>query len=266
MSIRAVLRRSYTAVGLARDICNLREFPRRARAKAQVRAYVGRHAMRKLQLGCGRNILEGWLNTDLCPCHEEVVFLDASQPFPIGDETFDFVFSEHLIEHLTVSQGRSMLRECCRILRPGGAIRVATPDLRKIVGLLDPGPSNMERTYLEWSTRNYVPWAPVPDAVYVVNNFFRDWGHQFIYDEATLRYQLHDAGFVEVHGCRYSESETPELRGVETHAAATGNEAMMVFETMILQARKPELGQPSRQIETDLKPAGNRAARHDVRC
>jgi SAM-dependent methyltransferase len=189
------------------------------------------------------------LNTDLSPARKEVVFLDASRPFPIESGTFDFVYSEHTIEHLTQLQGRLMLSECFRVLRPGGAIRMATPDLRRIITLLEPAPSEFVRTYLEWSTQMFLPWAPGPSGVCVVNNFFRDWGHQFIYDEDTLRYQLGQAGFVEIHACEYSKSETPEFRRVESHAAATSNEAMMMFETMVLEARKPGAG-----------PSGSRCA------
>ena len=239
MSISGILRRSRTAVGLMGDFRRLWEFRRRVKARAQIRAYLRRHRVCTLQLGCGFNGLEGWLNTDLAPARKEIVFLDVSRRFPIAGATFDLVYSEHLIEHLTLPQGRVMLSECYRILRPGGAIRIATPDLRRIIGLLKPAPTELERMYLEWSTQKFLPWAPGPSGACVVNNFFRDWGHQFIYDEDMLRFQLDDAGFVGIHGCEYSESAVPEFRGVETHAAATGNEAMIVFETMILEARKP---------------------------
>ena len=45
-----------------------------------------------LNLGCGPNILEGWLNTDIEPIDDRVVYLDAGKPFPFEDETFDFIF------------------------------------------------------------------------------------------------------------------------------------------------------------------------------
>jgi predicted SAM-dependent methyltransferase len=52
------------------------------------------------------------------------------------DNTFDYIFSEHMIEHVDHDGAVAMLRECYRVLKPGGTICMATPDLAVIVGLL----------------------------------------------------------------------------------------------------------------------------------
>jgi len=83
----------------------------------------------KLNIGAGPFPLRGWFNTDIRPVSREVFYLDASEEFPFADQTFDYVFSEHLIEHLTYEEGLSMLSESYRILKPHAKLRVATPDL-----------------------------------------------------------------------------------------------------------------------------------------
>ena len=98
-------------------------------APRQIGAYIKRSEDRKLQIGTGSNVLDGWLNSTLYPFVPGTVFLDASQPFPISTGSFDYIFSEHVIEHLEFAEAETMLREGFRILKPAGRIRLATPDL-----------------------------------------------------------------------------------------------------------------------------------------
>ena len=102
----------------------------------KIRTYLHNHSLKKLQLGTSNNPISGWLNTDLLPTSREVVYLDATRPFPFDGEVFDYVFSEHVIEHLEHPSAVSMLHECFRVLKPGGRIRISTPDLRVLIGLL----------------------------------------------------------------------------------------------------------------------------------
>jgi len=79
----------------------------RTRRHERVETYLRSHSVRKLQLGTGSNVYEGWLNTDIVDYkrENEVVYLDATKPFPLPDAAFDFVFSEHMIEHMTYPDG-----------------------------------------------------------------------------------------------------------------------------------------------------------------
>jgi predicted SAM-dependent methyltransferase len=88
--------------------------------------------------------LAGWLNTDVDPKGIGVYYLDAGKPFPIQDQSFDYIFNEHLIEHFTYRDGLRVLQECYRVLKPGGAIRIATPDMDKIIGLRSEEKSDLQ--------------------------------------------------------------------------------------------------------------------------
>jgi predicted SAM-dependent methyltransferase len=58
---------------------------------------------------------------------EGTVFLDATTPFPFDCGTFDYIYCEHMIEHISWQKGQTMLRECHRVLKPRGVMRIATP-------------------------------------------------------------------------------------------------------------------------------------------
>lgn len=204
--------------------------------------YLRSHDERKLHLGAGNNELEGWLNTDLFPPYDSLMHLDASKPFPFADATFDFVFSEHMIEHISYADGLTMLNECHRVLKPGGLVRISTPDIRFLIELYDAQSTAVTDAYLDWQTQwineNEPRVAVPPHPVHVINNFVRDWGHQFIYDQASLARAITGAGFTDIRQCEINQSDHAKLRGLENTARAP--DGLVALETMTLEARKPE--------------------------
>jgi predicted SAM-dependent methyltransferase len=160
--------------------------------------YILQSEVRKLHLGCGWNLLPGWLNADYRPLCREVLYLDARQPFFFLDETFDYIFSEHMIEHISYNDGLKTLAECHRILRRGGKIRVSTPDLAFLIALYNGDKSSLQREYIAWANSNFLKDVPSDNEVFVINNFVRDWGHTFIYDEKTLKSVMASVGFTEI--------------------------------------------------------------------
>lgn len=194
----------------------------------RIERYLREHEERKLQLGAADKPLRGWLNTDLHDYgRSDLVFLDARKAFPLPDASFDVVYSEHMLEHLTYTDGQHCLRECFRVLRPGGTIRIATPSLERLAGLYEAG--ELQERYVRWAAATLEPElkAPLPGAV--VNNFFRSWGHEFIYDHDTLHHALTEAGFIEI--------EKRPIGELERHLAE--EPAFNAYETFVLEARRP---------------------------
>jgi predicted SAM-dependent methyltransferase len=200
-----------------------------------IATYYAQHAVRKLHLGCGTFVLDGWLNTDLFPKSPSVVQLDATQTFPLPSATVDATYSQHIIEHVPYADGLRLLSEAYRVLKPGGTLRIATPDLRFLLAVYTRPADPLHQRYISWSIKRHVSDAPYVDRVFVVNNYFRAWGHAFIYDEATLRTAFERAGFSKVRRMALNESADPLLRGL---SCADVLDEFLVLETMTLEAQK----------------------------
>jgi predicted SAM-dependent methyltransferase len=88
-----------------------------------------------LNLGCGQRFHPAWTNLDLQPAHPSVRRWDVTQPLPFADGSFDAVYHSHLLEHLPRAQALPFLTECRRVLKPGGVLRLAVPNLEAIARL-----------------------------------------------------------------------------------------------------------------------------------
>jgi predicted SAM-dependent methyltransferase len=245
------LRRSRTLRGLREDLQIARrrlrpaeQTPEEVARRTQqdvVERYLATHDVACVEIGAGNTVVEGWLGTDLRPRHREVLQLDATQTFPFPDHSLDYVHAEHLIEHISFQQGQRTLAECRRVLKPGGVVRLATPDLALLVAIYrgDAGPEGEH--YLRWAYNAFLRRAPHVHPTFLLNHNLRAWGHTFVYDAEVLRMALEDAGFIDIEQCELGESRHERLRGVERHHAK-GSEARdraVRFETMIFEATNP---------------------------
>jgi predicted SAM-dependent methyltransferase len=193
--VRSIVRSALDIVGVLEPIC---EFKRKL-ADRKIQQAFDPTRFKKLNLGCGNNPLPGWFNADL-NVEQGVFRLDATKPFPFPSNSFEEIFTEHMIEHISYTDALAMLKECYRVLRPGGKLRVTTPDLKFLIALYEPT-TELQRRYIKWATDLFVPWAPRPNSAFIINNFVRDWGHTFIFDEPTLREAFERAGFENIKSC-----------------------------------------------------------------
>lgn len=168
-----------------------------------------------LNIGSGTALKQQFLNCDLSPQYNDVFALDVTHPFPWASDVFGYVFSEHMIEHIPYERGNSMLKECFRILRPGGIIRIVTPSIEFLCQLFQEPLGTKEKEYIAWAQRQLTPNAPAPLSSFVFNTFVRSWGHVFIYDRVTLKMTMEDAGFRRVIECKISISRFEFLTGLE---------------------------------------------------
>lgn len=241
--IKSTVKRSGFIVGQVRalraGLLDLQQMYWAAIRGGKIRAYLKENPAPKLHIGASYCLLPGWLNTDFILESSDVIYLDATRPFPFADNVFDYVTGEHMIEHIDYAGAEVMLRECYRVLKPGGRIRLATPDLQVLAGLCATEKTPAQQAYIDFVAHRSLPGVNTCKATFVVNNAFRAWGHQFLYDPETLRQALAGHGFEDIKSCQPGLSDDPNLRGLEAHGKNIGNEAINQFETFILEARVP---------------------------
>ena len=121
--------------------------------KMRIKRYLKSTKVPKLQIGCCKNVLKGWLNTDISLRCLHGIYLDAGKRFPFPDSSFNYVYSEHLFEHLNYQQGINMLKESYRILKPDGVIRIATPDFQFLLRLYEEPDNPIHKKYIEYSAK-----------------------------------------------------------------------------------------------------------------
>lgn len=206
--------------------------------KRRIKKYLESHNETKLQIGCGGNLLFEWLNTDISLhiCRRGAIYMDAGKPFPLPDRSIDYIYSEHIFEHLTEEQGLCMLKECRRVLKKDGVVRLATPNFCFLLDLYNNAQDPLINEYILWSTRTFLGTDTLFSPIFVINNFHTNWGHRIIYDFHTLKSQFLKAGFNNVYLCNIGESRYKAFLNIEHHQyciPAKFNE----LETMVVEAK-----------------------------
>jgi predicted SAM-dependent methyltransferase len=154
----------------------------------------------RLNIGCGRLPLRGWINLDIqaLPGVDRVV--DARAGLPFRDAAA--VYAEHFLEHLTLTEAVEFLQASHAALAPGGKLRLSTPNLA-------------------WVWRTHVPdvgeEAEVRRRTLVANRAFYGWEHRFVWTRELLAEAVAACGFPDPRFERYGESPDPALRGLEQH-------------------------------------------------
>jgi predicted SAM-dependent methyltransferase len=163
--------------------------------------------MLKLNLGSGNVCLPGFLNLDCCDGAD--LKMDITKGLYQWSFSVDYVYSEHFIEHVTFDQAAYIIKECHRVLRKGGVLRISTPDLDRLV----------EKYQNDWKNQLWLghdDYQFIETRGMMINHSFRGWGHQYLFNEEDLRRLMEKVGFTNVKRCETGRSEHEELRGVES--------------------------------------------------
>jgi predicted SAM-dependent methyltransferase len=193
----------------------------------------------KLNLGCGRVILPGWVNIDNSPSvlltgrpwikntayrlgviskeqfetswPEGIVWRDLTKKWPDADNSVDRIYSSHFLEHLDESQGQFILRQCFRTLKADGVFRLVVPDLVY----------HAERYLRELLESNDPGRGPHDNFLYNIYGAYMPNGgrfglrHRYMYDWMTLKTILHSIGFTQVVRQNYQVSLDPEMASLD---------------------------------------------------
>jgi predicted SAM-dependent methyltransferase len=178
----------------------------------------------RVNIGCGLSGIPGWVNIDNSPTivisripllrrwlkappwPRDVKRLDVRKGLPFSDGNVQYIYSSHTFEHFSYEDSLALSKECFRVLKPGGAIRIAVPDLGLIVKeyLSDPAPlashTFLSRLSLSHSLR---------DILHPGSH------HSQMFDSRSLIHLLGSAGFVAPEVKSYRQSVLPDIEQIE---------------------------------------------------
>jgi ubiquinone/menaquinone biosynthesis C-methylase UbiE len=207
----------------------------------------------RLNFGCGDHPLPGWTNIDggdgswyAAPGHPDVIALDLFDTLgALPDACASFITSEHLFEHFTLQDGHAILREWARVLRPGGVLRIVTPDLeaesRLYLRQIAPAPDDViDRHRLRWlhGRCELQPGEALTRAIVLNHAMWLD-GHRFIYDFETLAQSLRLAGFDAVVREAFGTSRHAPLAGIDRHDGGPTGRTWVPAVALVVEAARP---------------------------
>tara|TARA_E500000318_G_scaffold46866_2_gene44199 strand:- start:1731 stop:2336 length:606 start_codon:yes stop_codon:yes gene_type:complete len=159
----------------------------------------------------------------------------------VQDETYNGVYSEHFIEHLTKEEGINFFKEMFRIMKPGGVIRSIWPPME----------------FVEWLRQDddldKHPWVQHYYRFYIVKHKFAPKGtefmrmqdqcaegimwqngeHKHIWRKKELVDSLKDIGYNNVREYKYQQSGLPAFANIDTPGD------IRAFHSAVIEASKP---------------------------
>ena len=192
-----------------------------------------------VQYGCGHSAPKEWKNLDVSPTlriqktpivgsllksklntvfPDNVLYGDIIKGLPIRDNSVDGTYCSHTLEHMSLEDFRTALKNTYKIMKSGAIFRCVVPDL-------------------EWAARTYIDELSNGDksaSIGFINNtllgikqrprgikgfvssFFGNSHHLWMWDHKSLSLELENAGFREVRECKFNDSEDMMFKHVES--------------------------------------------------
>lgn len=159
-------------------------------ARLHIRKILKEKRERFVELGAGaKKGKGGWVTIDISK-HSDI-FWDLRRGIPFPDESVAKIYSSHLFEHLSFSEGQQLLEECRRVLVSGGVFSICVPNARLFI-----------EAYLESNALGehdlcaYEPAFNKTTRIDYVNYIaYMASQHKYMFDEANLLHILKARGF-----------------------------------------------------------------------
>ena len=162
-----------------------------------VRAAAG---VRRLNWGCGEHPEPGWLNSDVKNVPGIDIVADVRAGLPLESDSIDYITSIHALPELPYPDLVPALRELRRVLKPGGILRLALPDLERGIEAYRSG----NRDYFHVPDED----ARSLGAKFVTQMIWYGYSRSLFVPD-FVEELLERAGFSRVDRCRYRETAGP---------------------------------------------------------
>jgi SAM-dependent methyltransferase len=183
----------------------IRARPAVSRLLSSVRMLEQGTPIRRLNWGCGPTPPPGWINADRIVGPGIAIVRDVRHGLPLRDDDLDYVVSIHGLQDVPYLDVVPALGELRRVLKPGGILRLALPDLDRSI-----------RAYLAGDARYFhVPDGEVRSLggkLVVQAIWYGSTRTPFTLD--FIEELLTKAGFVAVHRCGFRETRSGFAPGI----------------------------------------------------
>lgn len=158
-----------------------------------------------LNIGAGPFGEAGWINIDMFMYKNISFTFDCRKKIPFRDNSVSLIRCEHVLEHMDKQfEALVFLKECVRILKPRGIIRIIVPDIEKFITAYYE--KKWEKVGINYEFSPY--WSEAD----VMTHIFRQSGeHKYGYDFKSLTYLLQEAGFQTIYKTEFGSSKDNKL-------------------------------------------------------
>ena len=167
-----------------------------------------------LDLGCGRNCHKNLINLDYLWHPSVDVCWDIQKGIPFSDGSLKGIFSEHCFEHFPLEAAFFLMRECRRVLVPGGILRIVVPDAGMYLDRYHERSKGTGKDKFPFEEKESFQGVYTP-MLSVNRIFYQDreqaFGHRTMYDHELLRGLLLEAGFTRIEKRSFREGANPVL-------------------------------------------------------
>ncbi len=191
-----------------------------------------------VQYGAGKSCPDGWINFDVSPTlriqqipllgplivpkdqqfPEKTRFGDIVTGLPVPPSSADGIYASHVLEHLSLADFRIALRNTFRLLRPSGVFRCIVPDLgeraRRYASALDAGDPDGSFLFMRGSHLGHETRPRGLEGS--LRAIFGNSEHLWMWDEASIKRELHEAGFTSIRRCDFGDATDPMFAAVES--------------------------------------------------
>lgn len=200
-----------------RCLQELTVYRRHLEAVSVARELVAGKEQLQLELGGGSNSKIGWINVDLYA--KDGLALDLRRPLPFPDESVDSIYSEHVLEHFTYLELKSLLSECYRVLKPGGIFQAGVPDAGLAFRAYSADPAVFYQLKY-WS--NVDPQSlklPMDEVNWLI---YMGEVHHSVFDRQNIVMRLEEVGFTNVSIRSFDSRLDSEFRKHQTMYVVVG--------------------------------------------